>query len=78
MIPEELLNSLRVIQSVEDFEVLADDRRTENATLVVLAAGLALRMFWRDPELVASWFAAMEEIDALDRMLEDVAREANE
>lgn len=76
MMPEELLESLRVVQSVEDFEVLAV--RDETPLLVVLPAGLAVRMYQRDPDLVTAWFAAMEEIDALDRMLEDVAREATE
>lgn len=75
MTADELLQNLRVLQSVEDFEVLADDRSTEAGTLVVLTAGLALRLFARDPELVAYYFGAMTAIDEVDSHLEAVMRD---
>jgi len=75
MTAEEILDQLRFVQSVEDFEVLADDRATGNATLVVLTAGLALRMFARDPDLVAYYFSVMETIDELDEHLEETLRD---
>ena len=75
MTAEEMLDEVWVIQSVEDFEMLADHRATGNATLVVMTAGLALRMFARDPDLVANYFSVMATIDEVDEHLEETLRD---
>ena len=74
---EALVEAMCVIESVEDFNVMADNRETDTGMLVVLPAALALRLFQNDggAELCAEWFAAMDELleidDAFDRIIKE-------
>ena len=73
----EIVLNMRLVESVEDFEVLADDRESRPGTLVVLPAGLALRLFWNDggAELCAAWFEAMAELHEIDRSFDQIVKE---
>jgi len=73
----EIVLNMRLVESVEDFEVLADDRESRPGTLVVLPAGLALRLFWNDggAELCAAWFEAMAELHEIDRAFDQIVKE---
>ena len=79
----EIVLNMRLVESVDDFEALADDREERNAdidrpgTLVVLPAGLALRLYWNDggAELCAAWFEAMAELHEIDRAFDQIVKE---
>ena len=61
---EAMVEAMCIIESVEDFDVVAVERELNPGTLVVLPAALALRLFQNDggAELCAEWFAAMDEL----------------
>jgi hypothetical protein len=64
-----IAENIHVIDSVEAFEVAADDRATGNGSLVLMPAGLGLRLFWNDggAELAEAFFDAYNEADEIDR-----------
>jgi hypothetical protein len=74
---ERLVRGMRQIASVEDFEVVADDRAHGKPGLVVLPAGLALRLFWNDggAELCEAYFAAITELDEMSVRLAEITEE---
>ena len=74
---EAMVEAMCLIESVEDFESVAVERELNPGTLVVLPAGLAMRLFWNEdgPELCAEWFAAMEELREIDRAFDQIINE---
>ena len=73
----EIVLNMRVVESVEDFEVLAADRELRPGTLVVLPAGLALRLLWNNGgvELCAAWFEAMAELHEIDEAFKQIIKD---
>ena len=72
-----IVANVHVIDSVEAFEAAADDRAAGNGALVLMPAGLGLRLFWNDggAELAQAFFAAYGEADEIDRRLAAIDNE---
>lgn len=64
-----IVENVHVIDSVEAFEAAADDRATGNGALILMPAGLGLRLFWNDggAELAQAFFDANSEAVEIDR-----------
>jgi len=74
---EAMVEAMCLIESVEDFEAVAVERELNPGTLVVLPAGLALRLFWNDggAELCAAWSEAMAELHEIDEAFDQIIKE---
>ena len=72
-----IAENIHVIDSVEAFEVAADDRATGNGSLILMPAGLGLRLFWNDggAELAEAFFDAYTEADEIDQRLAQITDE---
>lgn len=72
-----IVDNVHVIDSVEAFEVAADDRATGNGSLILMPAGLGLRLFWNDggAELAHAFFDAYREADEIDQRLTAIDNE---
>ena len=64
-----IADSIHVIDSVEAFEVANYLRETGGGSLILMPAGLGLRLFWNDggAELAQAFFDAYTEADEIDR-----------
>ena len=64
-----IAENIHVIDSVEAFEVANYLRETGGGSLILMPAGLGLRLFWNDggAELAQAFFDAYTEADEIDR-----------
>ena len=64
-----IADNIHVIDSVEAFEVANYLRETGGGSLILMPAGLGLRLFWNDggAELAQAFFDAYTEADEIDR-----------
>ena len=64
-----IVANVHVIDSVEAFEVANYRRETGGGGLILMPAGLGLRLFWNDggAELAQAFFDAYTEADEIDR-----------
>ena len=72
-----IVANVHVIDSVEAFEVANYLRETGGGSLILMPAGLGLRLFWNDggAELAQAFFDAYGEADEIDRRLTAIDNE---
>ena len=72
-----IIENVHVIDSVEAFEVANYLRETGGGSLILMPAGLGLRLFWNDggAELAQAFFDAYREAVEMDQRLAAIDNE---